>query len=106
MYSQQNSTGEGSESFNATFTHIESKHHVHWTPMSVFIAAFLALLILVTTTGNLVLCRLVWVCRRMRIPSFYFVASMSFSDFLMGLLVIPVSLGYHITFQTTGNISE
>ena len=71
--------------------------------MPVFIAVFLIVLVLMTTTGNLVVCRLFWVCRRMRIPSFYFVVSMSFSDFLMGVLVIPMGLAYHMTFQTTGN---
>ena len=105
MGSQQNLTYEGSETPNATFMFDESKTDVHWTPISVFITVFLAVLILFTTVGNLEICRLVWVCRRMRIPSFYLVVSMSFSDFLMGVLVIPISLAYHITYQTTGNIS-
>ncbi|XP_022795502.1 5-hydroxytryptamine receptor 1A-like [Stylophora pistillata] len=74
----------------------------HWGPMPIAIASFLVVLICLATVGNLVVCRLVWVCRRMQIPSLYFVASMSFSDFLTGLLVLPISLSYHITYQSTG----
>lgn len=102
MDSQLNPTREGNESYNTTSLDGELKQGVEWTAVPVFTAVFLAFLILLTTAGNFVVCRLVWVCRRMRIPSFYFVASMSFSDFLMGVLVIPVSLGYHINYQTTG----
>ena len=74
----------------------------NWSPMVIFIAVLLVILIVLTTAGNLVVFRLVWVCRRMQIPSFYFVASMSFSDFLMGVLVMPISIAYHINYQTTG----
>lgn len=42
----------------------------------------------------------------MRVPSFCFVASMSISDLLMGVVVIPISLGYHISFQTTGKVTN
>ena len=91
---------------NTSFKVTESEVQSEWTSTTIAITVFLAFLILLTSTGNLVVCRLVWVFRRMRIPSFCFVASMSISDFLMGVLVIPVSLGYHITYQTTGNILE
>lgn len=87
---------------NTTLLEDEFTKQAHWSPMVVFIAVLLAILIGLTTAGNLVVFRLVWVCRRMQIPSFYFVASMSFSDFLMGVLVMPISLAYHINFQTTG----
>lgn len=103
MESQPKSEYGTSENFNSTILHDEATKETHWAAMPVFIAVFLTVLVLLTTTGNLVICRLFWVCRRMRIPSFYFVVSMSFSDFLMGVLVIPVSLAYHMTFQTTGN---
>ena len=89
-------------SSNTTFLEKEFTKQAHWSPMVIFIAVFLAILIVLTTAGNLVVFRLVWVCRRMQIPSFYFVASMSFSDFLMGVLVMPISLAYHINFQTSG----
>ncbi|XP_068741002.1 D(1A) dopamine receptor-like [Montipora capricornis] len=87
---------------NTSFKVTESEVQSEWTSTTIAITVFFAFLILLTSTGNLVVCRLVWVFRRMRIPSFCFVASMSISDFLMGVLVIPVSLGYHITYQTTG----
>ena len=103
MDGQLDPADERTETSNATFSGGQSKKNVQWTAITVFIAVLLAFLILLTTAGNLVVCRLVWVCRRMRIPSFYFVASMSFSDFLMGVLVIPISLGYHVSYQTTGN---
>ena len=103
MENLTNSADEASESTNKTFVNDDSEIHDNWNPMSMLIAVVLAFLILLTTAGNLVVCRLVWVCRRMRIPSYYFVVSMSLSDFLMGMLVIPISLAYHINFQTTGN---
>lgn len=87
---------------NSTLMETEFTEQTQWSPMVVLIAVLLGILISLTTVGNLVVSRLVWVCRRMQIPSLYFVASMSFSDFLMGLLVMPISLAYHITYQTTG----
>lgn len=87
---------------NSTLMETEFVEQTQWSPMVVLIAVLLGILISLTSIGNLVVCRLVWVCRRMQIPSLYFVASMSFSDFLMGLLVMPISLAYHITYQTTG----
>jgi len=87
---------------NTTPMEKEFMEQADWSPIVVLIAVLLGILITLTTAGNLVVCRLVWVCRRMQIPSLYFVASMSFSDFLMGLLVIPISLAYHINYQTTG----
>ena len=91
---------------NTSFKLGESKVQSQWTPVAISIASFLAFLILLTSVGNAVVCRLVWGFRRMRIPSFCFVASMSISDLLMGVVVIPISLGYHITFQTTGKVSN
>lgn len=91
---------------NTSFKLGESKAQNQWTPVAISIASFLAFLILLTSVGNAVVCRLVWGFRRMRIPSFCFVASMSISDLLMGVVVIPISLGYHITFQTTGKVSN
>jgi len=87
---------------NSTLMETEFTEQTQWSPMVVLIAVLLGILINLTIVGNLVVSRLVWVCRRMQIPSLYFVASMSFSDFLMGLLVMPISLAYHITYQTTG----
>lgn len=103
MERQPKSENGTKENFNSTIFDGEATKETHWATMPVFIAVFLIVLVLMTTTGNLVVCRLFWVCRRMRIPSFYFVVSMSFSDFLMGVLVIPMGLAYHMTFQTTGN---
>ncbi|KAJ7389195.1 5-hydroxytryptamine receptor 1D [Desmophyllum pertusum] len=102
MDNQSHPENQRSENSNTTLMENEFTKQAHWSPMVVLIAVLLAILIILATTGNLVVCRLVWVCRRMQIPSFYFVASMSFSDFLMGLLVMPISLGYHISYQTTG----
>ena len=90
------------ENSNTTLMEKEFTEQADWSPMVVLIAVLLGILITLTTAGNLMVCRLVWVCRRMQIPSLYFVASMSFSDFLMGLLVMPISLAYHLNYQTTG----
>lgn len=102
MDSELRPDNQRTENANTTLTEKDFTEQAHWSPMVVLIAVLLAILITLTTAGNLVVCRLVWVCRRMQIPSFYFVASMSFSDFLMGLLVMPISLAYHINYQTTG----
>lgn len=90
------------ENSNTTLMENEFAEQADWSPMVVLIAVLLGILITLTTAGNLVVCRLIWVCRRVQVPSLYFVASMSFSDFLMGLLVMPISLAYHINYQTTG----
>lgn len=102
MDNQLHPESQRSENSNTTRLENDFTKQAQWSPMVVFIAVFLAILIGLTTAGNLVVFRLVWVCRRMQIPSFYFVASMSFSDFLMGVLVMPISLAYHVNFQTTG----
>ena len=102
MDSELRTDNQRTENANTTLMEREFTEQAHWSPMVVFITVLLAILISLTTVGNLVVCRLVWVCRRIQIPSFYFVASMSFSDFLMGLLVMPISLVYHINYQTTG----
>ena len=90
------------ENSSNTIARNELAPHSPWGPMTIIIASFLVMVICLATVGNLVVCRLVWVCRRVQIPSLYFVASMSFSDFLTGLLVLQLSLGYHISYQNTG----
>lgn len=90
------------ENFSNTIARNELAPHSPWGPMTIIIASFLVMVICLATVGNLVVCRLVWVCQRVQIPSLYFVASMSFSDFLTGLLVLPLSFGYHISYQNTG----
>ena len=99
---QQLQNHVSAENSSKTIARNELAPHSPWGPMTIIIASFLVMVICLATVGNLVVCRLVWVCRRMQIPSLYFVASMSFSDFLTGLLVLPLSLGYHISYQNTG----
>ncbi|RMX37949.1 hypothetical protein pdam_00009029 [Pocillopora damicornis] len=99
---QQLQNHVSAENSSKTIARNELAPHSPWGPMTIIIASFLVVVICLATVGNLVVCRLVWVCRRMQIPSLYFVASMSFSDFLTGLLVLPLSLGYHISYQNTG----
>ena len=101
----QKLVNKGGFTSNTSFKLDESKVQSQWTPVAISIASFLVFLILLTSVGNAVVCRLVWRFRRMRVPSFCFVASMSISDLLMGVVVIPISLGYHISFQTTGKVS-
>lgn len=102
MNISQKLVNKGGFTSNTSFKLDESKVQSQWTPVATSIASFLVFLILLTSVGNAVVCRLVWRFRRMRVPSFCFVASMSISDLLMGVVVIPISLGYHISFQTTG----
>lgn len=102
MDNQLHDEDQRNESSNTTLMESKFTGPANWSPMVIFIAVLLAILIALTTAGNLVVFRLVWVCRRMQIPSFYFVASMSFSDFLMGALVMPISIAYHINYQSTG----
>ena len=102
MDSELRPYNQRTENSSTTLMEKELTEQAQWSPMVVLIAVLLGVLISLATAGNLAVCRLVWVCRRMQIPSLYFVASMSFSDFLTGLLVMPISLAYHINYQTTG----
>lgn len=58
---------------------------------------FLSLLILVTITGNVLLCLAVWASRRLRCLTNCFIVSLAVTDLLLGLLVLPFSALLQIT---------
>ncbi|XP_028519575.1 LOW QUALITY PROTEIN: tyramine receptor 1 [Exaiptasia diaphana] len=62
----------------------------------------LVVLTFLTLVGNTLVCRTVYSTRRFHKPGFYFVVSLSVADFLVGLLVMPVSTAYYVTFAMTG----
>ena len=73
-------------------------------PVVVLMTALLAFLMFVTLAGNFLLCRTILVTRRLWFPPYFFLASLAVADFLVGLLVLPVSLAYHVTYQIEGKI--
>ncbi|XP_031557172.1 probable G-protein coupled receptor No9 [Actinia tenebrosa] len=71
-------------------------------PKTALITTFLVLLILCTLVGNFLVIWNIFTTRRLRFSAFFFVASLAVADFLVGLVVLPISLAYHLTFEMTG----
>ncbi|EDO32512.1 predicted protein, partial [Nematostella vectensis] len=63
---------------------------------------FLTFLMLWILVGNFLVVWTVYVTRRMHFAAFYFVASLSVADFLVGLLVLPISIAYHLIYEMKG----
>ena len=101
MYDQRtmNTTDGANISQNSTMN-----SSVLRNPVFIFMTAFLAFLMFVTLAGNFLLCRTILVTRRLWFPPYFFLASLAVADFLVGLLVLPVFLAYHVTFQMEGKI--
>ncbi|XP_031565536.1 tyramine receptor 1-like [Actinia tenebrosa] len=66
------------------------------------LALFLSILIVLCGVGNALVCRTIFVTRRLHFPGYYFVASLAVADFLVGVFVLPLSLAYMMTFQMKG----
>jgi hypothetical protein len=61
-------------------------------------------LILCTLVGNFLVVWTIFTTRRLRFSAFFFVASLAVADFLVGLVVLPISLAYHLTFEMEGKL--
>jgi hypothetical protein len=68
-------------------------------------SVFLLALILFTLVGNFLVVWTIFTTRRLRFSAFFFVASLAVADFLVGLVVLPISLTYHLTFEMEGKLS-
>lgn len=71
-------------------------------PKVALIFSFLVFLDLLTLVGNGMVIWTVFKTRRLRFSAFYFVTNLAVADFLVGLVVLPISLAYHISFEMEG----
>jgi len=71
-------------------------------PSILGISIFLVLQILLTIVGNVLVLRTLRVTKRLHSAGYFFIASLACADLLVGILVIPVSLIYYITFNMKG----
>ncbi|XP_032227780.2 alpha-2A adrenergic receptor [Nematostella vectensis] len=71
-------------------------------PQVALMFVFLTFLMLWILVGNFLVVWTVYVTRRMHFAAFYFVASLSVADFLVGLLVLPISIAYHLIYEMKG----
>ncbi|XP_031573176.1 octopamine receptor-like [Actinia tenebrosa] len=90
---------------NSTYStgyHYHTLSEVLKSPKTALTAVFLVLLMLCTLVGNFLVIWTIFTTRRLRFSAFFFVASLAVADFLVGLVVLPISLAYHLTFEMTG----
>jgi hypothetical protein len=71
-------------------------------PSTLTISLLLLLLIIITLVGNFFICFTIYVTKRLQVAAFFFVASLAFADFLVGLVVIPVALVFQIAIEMKG----
>lgn len=69
-------------------------------------ALFLFSLIIFSIVGNALVCRTIFVTRRLHNPGYYFVASLAVADFLVGIFPLPLLLLFHITLEMKGKIGR
>uniref|UniRef100_A0A8D0BJA5 Histamine H2 receptor n=1 Tax=Salvator merianae TaxID=96440 RepID=A0A8D0BJA5_SALMN len=68
-----------------------------WT--KVLIGLSLSVFIIVTICGNIMVCLVVYFSRRLRSLTNCFIVSLAFTDLLLGLMVLPFSAIYEISFH-------
>lgn len=68
-------------------------------------SVFLFLLSIVSIIGNILVCRTIFVTKRLHIPGYYFVASLAGADFLVGIFPTPLILLYHVTLKMKGKFN-
>ncbi|XP_004611588.2 histamine H2 receptor isoform X1 [Sorex araneus] len=67
-------------------------------PLNIPVGVVLILLIVITVAGNVVVCLAVGLNRRLRSLTNCFIVSLAITDLLLGLLVLPFSALYQLTF--------
>lgn len=73
-------------------------------PDCLAITLFLLIQILLAIFGNVLVLRTIQVTKRLHFGGYYFIASLAIADLLVGVLVIPVSLFYSVSFDMKGRI--
>ena len=73
---------------------------------SLVVITLLAGIIVVTISGNAITFVAVLINRRLRCSAYYFLLSLCVSDFLIGLLVVPLSLINHVTYELKGKLTH
>ncbi|XP_031565535.1 tyramine receptor 1-like [Actinia tenebrosa] len=71
-------------------------------PVNLASAVFLFLLTIFSIVGNALVCRTIFVTRRLHNPGYYFVANLAVADFLVGIFPLPLTLLVYITYQMKG----
>lgn len=80
----------------ATLTEILSQ------PSVLMLIVFLLTITLIIIFGNILVCYTVFKSRRLQGPGYYFIGCLSIADLFVGILVLPLSIAYYITFAISG----
>ncbi|EDO34409.1 predicted protein [Nematostella vectensis] len=71
-------------------------------PSVLALVLFEICLFVIAVVGNVLVCRTIYLTRRLHFSAYYFIASMSTADLCLTLLVLPVSTAYYVTYQMRG----
>lgn len=73
-------------------------------PRVAAVTSFLLIVDVCILVGNVLVLWTIYRIPRMRYSAFYFIANLAVADFLIGLIVLPVSLAYHVTYEMRGKL--
>ena len=71
-------------------------------PTSAVVAILLSLLTISSIFGNAVVCRTIFITKRLHNPGYYFVASLAVADLFVGVVPLPLTLAFTITKEMKG----